>query len=112
MYHLQKLAEEFYRSINLKGTKPENMPRASKPRISNGTSTRGINNHKVFIVSAVDEYENMFFEIVGNGPVTSKMIKQSLTPKICKISKLITECKSSYEREVKVNKGNLKQIKS
>lgn len=105
-------ADEFYRTINLKGTKPENMPRASKPRTSNGTAARGISNHKVCIVSAVDEYDNMFFEIAGNGPVTSKMIKQSLTPKIGKISKLITNCKSSYESEVKVNKWNLKQIKS
>ena len=105
-------ADEFYRSINLKGTKPEKMPRASKPRTSNGTATRGINNHKVCIVSAVDEYDNSFFEIAGNGPVTSQMIKQFLTPKMGKISKLITDCKSSYESEAKINKWNLKQIKS
>ena len=34
--------DETYESINLKGTKPKNMPRASKPRSSKGGSKRGI----------------------------------------------------------------------
>lgn len=105
-------ADEFYRSINLKGTKTENMPRASKPRTSNGTTSRGISSHKVCIVSAIDEFDNMFFEIAGNGPVTSDMVKKSLTPKMSKVSKLVTDCKSSYESEAKSNNWNLKQIKS
>lgn len=47
--------DEFYRPINLKGTKPDKMPRISKPRTSNnGTSTRGISSHKVCIACATD----------------------------------------------------------
>lgn len=32
--------DEIYKSINLKGTKPKNMPRFSKPRTSKGTTSR------------------------------------------------------------------------
>jgi transposase-like protein len=55
--------------INLKGTKPGNMPRISKKRSS--SAYRGISHHKVCIMSAVDENDNMFFEIVGLGPETN-----------------------------------------
>lgn len=34
--------DEYYISINLKGTKKENMPRFSKPRKTKGNSIRGI----------------------------------------------------------------------
>ena len=105
-------SDEIYRTINLKGTKRNKMPRASKPRTSKGTTTRGISKHKVCIASAIDENDVCFMEIVGTGPITSNMVKKSLTPKIGNISKLITDCKSSYESEAKNNNWNLKQIKS
>lgn len=105
-------SDEFYRSINLKGTKPDKMPRASKPRTSNGTSTRGINRHKVCIASAIDGNDNMFIEIIGKGPITSEMVEKSLTPKINDVKKIITDCKSSYEKEAKSNNWNLIQVKS
>lgn len=104
--------DELYLSINLKGTKPEKMPRFSKPRKSKGTTTQGISKHKICIVSAIDEKDNIFLEIAGNGPVTSKMIDDVLTPKMKKVSKLVTDCKSSYESIAKNNRWNLKQIKS
>ena len=68
-------SDEIYKSINLNGTKPSKMPRASMPRKSKGTTTRGISSHKVCITSAIDENDNMFLEIAGTGPVTSNMIK-------------------------------------
>lgn len=105
-------ADEIYRNINLKGTKPKNMPRISKTRTSNGTSIRGISRHKVCIASAIDENDNMFFEIIGTGPITTEMVKKSLTPKIKHVKQLITDCKSSYESEAKINNWNLVQIKS
>ena len=105
-------SDETYLAINLKGTKHDKMPRASKPRTSNGTTTQGISKHKVCITSAVDENDTSFLEIAGTGPVTTKMIKGTLTPKMGKISKLITDCKSSYESEAKNNNWNLKQVKS
>lgn len=105
-------SDEIYKSINLKGTKLENMPRFSKPRSSKGTTTRGISSHKVCIESALDENDNMFLEIVGTGPITSDMVKNSLGTKLGKVSKLITDCKSSYESLAKDNHLNLKQVKS
>ena len=105
-------ADEIYKSINLKGLKKENMPRASKPRTSKGTTTQGISSHKVCIASAVDEFDTMFLEIVGTGPITSKMAKEALGTKLEKIKKLITDCKSSYEGLAKEKGWNLKQVKS
>ena len=105
-------SDEYYISINLKGTKPDDMPRFSKPRKSKGTTKRGINKHKVCIVSAIDENDNMFFEIAGTGPITSNMVTKCLTSKLKNVSKIITDCKSSYECDSKKYKWNLIQIKS
>lgn len=104
--------DEYYTSINLKGTKKENMPRASKKRTSHGNRKRGINSHKVCIVSGCDEFDNMFFTISGTGPVTSDMINEYVVPKIKNVKKVITDCKSSYESVAKEKNWNLKQIKS
>lgn len=105
-------ADEIYKSINLKGVRKENMPRASKPRTSKGTSTQGISSHKVCIASAIDEFDTMFFEIVGTGPITTKMVKEALGSKLEKVKKLITDCKSSYESLAKEKGWNLIQVKS
>ena len=104
--------DEYYLSINLKGTKSENMPRASKKRTSHGTRTRGISSHKICITSGIDEFDNMFFTVAGTSNVTSKMIKDTVVVKIANPSKIITDCKSSYESVAKDNNWNLKQIKS
>lgn len=105
-------ADETYESINLKGTKPKNTPRASKPSSSKGGSKRGISNHQVCIASAIDEYDNFFLEIVGTGPITSKQVISVFNDKIEKIDYLITDCKSSYEKFAKENDINLEQMKS
>ena len=105
-------ADEKYESINLKGTKPCNMPRASKPRKSKGGSKRGISSHQVCIASAIDEHDNTFFEIVGNGPITSDMVKIAFNDRIKKDSIMITDCKSSYEQFAKDNNIELEQVKS
>ena len=94
-------ADEIYRPINLKGTKRDKMPRFSKHRMSKGTTTRGISNHKVCVIGVIDENDSMFLQIVGNGQLTSKMVELALTPKMGKIKKLNTDCKSSYESEAK-----------
>lgn len=105
-------SDEIYKSINLKGTKQDKMPRLSKQRTSNGTSIRGISGHKVCIESAIDENDDMFLEIVGTGPITSDMVKKSLGLKLGEVKKLITDCKSSYEELAKEKNLNLKQVKS
>ena len=62
-----------YVKINLKGTKPENMPRISKPRGKHkgstiGKSLSGISHHKVCIMAAIDDKDNILFKIAGLGP--------------------------------------------
>lgn len=104
--------DEKYESINLKGTKKENMPRASKPRKSKGGSKRGISSHQICIASAIDENDNTFFEIVGNGPITSDMVTEAFSNKIKEDSIMITDCKSSYEKFAKDNNIKLEQVKS
>ena len=105
-------SDDFYKKINLKGTKENKMPRYSKPRKSSGTTTRGINSHKVCIASAIDENDNVFLEIVGTGEITSEMVSNALTSKLINVKKLITDCNSSYESIANKNNWNLIQVKS
>lgn len=64
----QKLSDEIeidsqYLSINLKGTKLENMPRYSKKR-GKQSSYRGISHHKVCVTCAIDSQDNIMMNIV------------------------------------------------
>lgn len=104
--------DEKYESINLKGMRKEKMPRASKPKKSQGGSKRGISNHQVCIASAIDEYDNVFLKIVGNGPITSEMVTDAFKNVIKKKSTMITDCKSSYESFAEKNNIKLEQVKS
>lgn len=105
-------ADETYESINLKGTKRENMPRFSKSRSSNGGSKRGISDHQVCIASAIDEYDNCFLEIVGTGPITKEQVEKVFDGRIEQVKTFVTDCKSSYEKFVKKKNIKLEQIKS
>ncbi len=104
--------DEYYLSINLKGTRRDNMPRASKKRKKNGTGKQGINHHQVCITSGVDESDNIFFEVAGTESVTTNMINTTVVNKIQNSTKVITDCKSSYKKCSKDNNWNLKQVKS
>lgn len=68
-------SDEKYFSINLKGTKPQNMPRYSKKRTSTKSPYRGISHHKIYVVSSIDENDNLLLEIVGLGRCTTDMLK-------------------------------------
>ena len=73
-----------YTKINLKGTRPQNMPRFSKHRGKTrkpGTSqkTPGISNHKVCIVAAIDENDNMLLKIAGLGRESFDMFEKYKT---------------------------------
>ena len=63
-----KLSDEIeidsqYLSINLKGTKLENMPRYSKKR-GKQSAYRGISHHKVCVTCAIDSQDNIMMNIV------------------------------------------------
>ena len=104
--------DEKHESINLKGTKTENMPRYSKPRSTKGGSKRGVSKHQVCIASAIDETDQCFFEIVGTGPITTEQIRIAFSNKINSVDILITDCKSSYEKFASENGLRLEQVKS
>ena len=111
----QKLKEviqgdEEYKSINLKGTKKDNMPRISKKRKSSGLS--GISHHKVCITTMFDSYDHLRMRIAGLGPATTKMIDDTMGDFVVKGSLLITDSKSSYIEFCKKKDLQLEQIPS
>lgn len=101
-------ADEFSIPINFKGMKQSNMPRYSKKRKSASKKV----NHKVCVLGAIDETDNQYLEIVGNGEITSKKIEESLGPKVEEGTTLITDCRSAYESFAKEHNLKLEQIKS
>lgn len=104
--------DEYYLSVNLKGTKKDKMPRISKPRKKHGTGKSGISKHTVCVTSGIDEDDHILLKVAGAGPVTSDMIRNTISNKIQNSKKIITDCKSSYESVAKESNWNLKQVKS
>lgn len=104
--------DEYYLSVNLKGTKKDKMPRISKPRKKHGTGTSGINRHTVCVTSGIDENDHILLKVAGAGNATSDMIRNTVVSRIENSEKVITDCKSSYESVAKENNWNLKQVKS
>lgn len=88
-------SDEKYFSINLKGTKTENMPRHSKKRKS--SAYRGISHHKVCVISAIDEYDNLVLEIAGLGRCTTNMLNCSIGLRINEVTTLTTDSASAYQ---------------
>lgn len=72
----------------------------------------GISKHTACVISDVDEYDNMIFRVAGTSNVSSDIIKDTIAKYISKGSKIITNCKSSYEKVAKENNWRLKQAKS
>lgn len=100
------------KNIRLKGTRLKNMPRASKHRCSKGGSKRGISDHQVCIASAIDRYDNCFLVIVVTGQITSSEVEAVFKDKVEKVSKFITDCKSSYKKFAKDNHIKLEQSRT
>lgn len=90
-------SDEKYFSINLKGTKPQNMPRYSKKRTSKGNGIKGISHHKVCIVSAIDENDNLYLKIAGLGRCTTDMLRNSLKTKIKKVTTITADSATAYQ---------------
>ena len=88
---------EKYFSINLKGTKPRNMPRYSKKRTSTTSPYRGISHHKICVVSSIDENDNLLLEIVGLGRCTTNMLRDSLGSKLDNAESISADSASAYQ---------------
>ena len=90
-------SDEKYFSINLKGTKPQNMPRYSKKRTSKGNGIRGISHHKVCVVSSIDENDNLLLKVTGLGRCTTDMLKISLGNKLKNAKSITADSASAYQ---------------
>lgn len=69
-----QIDSKFY-DINLKGTKPENMPRYSKKR-GTKSSYFGISREKICVICAVDEMDNLVIEVSGIGRENTIMMTE------------------------------------
>ena len=90
-------SDEKYFSINLKGTKPNNMPRYSKKRTSTTSPYNGISHHKICVVSSIDEYDNLLLQITGLGRCTTNMLENSLGKKINNAKSVNADSASAYQ---------------
>lgn len=105
-------SDEKYFSINLKGTKPQNMPRYSKKRTSTKSPYRGISHHKVCVISSIDENDNLLLEIVGLGRCTTDMLNNSLGKKLKNAKSINADSASAYQDFCKNHKLVLNAIPS
>ena len=105
-------SDEKYFSINLKGTKKENMPRYSKKRTSKGNGIRGVSHHKICVVSSIDENDNLLLKIVGLGRCTTDMLKESLGQKLDNAKSINADSASAYQDFCKDNQLILNAIPS
>lgn len=82
-----------YTSINLKGTKPDKMPRHSKKRGSKAAYSE-ISHHKICLITAIDEQDNMLFRIGGLGPESYEIYSKY---KDCfnNVTRLVSDSKAS-----------------
>lgn len=74
-----------YEKINIKGTKP-----------SKSKSLRGINHHKICIVTAIDSDDRILFKIAGLGG-ESKELLEPFSEHFMKESEVVIDSKSSLE---------------
>lgn len=105
-------SDEKYFSINLKGTKPSNMPRFSKKRTSTSSPYKGISHHKVCVVSTLDEYDNLILNIAGLGRCTTNMLEDCLNEKIEFVHTLTSDSASAYQEFCKKHCIKLQTVPS
>lgn len=92
--------DSMYVKINLKGTKPKNMPRMSKKRgtkayyPTGSEKLRGLSHHKICIVTSVDENDNILLKIAGLGAESKEYYNQFKT-QFKKGSTIISDSKAS-----------------
>lgn len=101
--------DEKYVRISFKGTPHDKMPRASRYN-GNSNLISGISNDQVCIVVAIDEYDELIIQVVGNGNASKNMISQALKNRIESNSIIVTDSKNSYIKFAEENKLKLIQI--
>ena len=105
-------SDEKYFSINLKGTRKENMPRYSKKRTSKGNGIKGISHHKICVVSSIDENDNLLLKFAGLGRCTTDMLRETLGQKLDNAKSISADSASAYQDFCKENHLVLNAIPS
>ena len=105
-------SDEKYFSINLKGTKSNNMPRFSKKITSTKSPYRGISHHKICMVSSIDENDNLVLKIVGLGRCTTEMLESALADKVEEADNFNADSASAYRKFCKNHSIELNAIPS
>ena len=104
-------ADAQYYSLNFKGTKKDDMPRISKKRGSSSSLT-GISHHKLCVIGAVDEYDNLILKIGGLGKGTTKMLENCFKDKVEEVSSFTVDSASAYMKFCESNNIELFNIPS
>lgn len=97
----QRLSEEVeidsqYLSINLKGTKPHDMPRKSKER-GKQSAYRGISHHKICVACAIDSHDHIMTNIVGLGAESFEKY-MSVIYRLDNVKTLISDSKQCFRQ--------------
>lgn len=100
-----------YFSLNFKGTKPDNMPRISKKRASRSSLT-GISHHKVCVIGAIDENDNLIFKIGGLGKGKTDMLEKCIGDKVEEVKEFTTDSATAYIEFCNKHNIKLKSIPS
>lgn len=98
-----------YMLINLKGTKPINMPRPSKKRKT--PATNGFSDEHVCIMCALDENDHLFMNITGLGR-EDYFTYQSVKCRVDKPKKIISDNAWGYKSLAKELNCELAQVPS
>lgn len=91
--------ETFY-PINLKGTKPKDMPRESKKRGTPVTNS----NEMICIPTAIDSSKNLVMKAIGTNSISYKRLESVLGYRISENAKLITDGGGAYVKFSKKHK--------
>lgn len=102
-------ADAQYFPLNFKGTSPQYMPRISKKRGSSSSLT-GISHHKLCVIGAIDENDNLIFKIGGLGKGTTNMLEECLGNKVENVTSLTTDSATAYIKFCGEKNINLVQI--
>lgn len=92
-----------YLKINLKGTKPENMPRRSKKRgkrtkqKGKQSRLRGVSHHQVSVICAVDDTDHMMMKVTGLGSESFEKYK-SHESRFKDVKEFISDSKSCIQQ--------------
>jgi len=101
--------DETYFLLNMKGLR--SLPRPSKKRKTR-SYRRGLNTENVAVLTAIDEYDRLLIEPVGQGNPNAGELLKALEGRIVPESTMVTDSKAAYAKVAKYCDVTLHQIPS